>query len=191
MASPKGDLPKRGFVQQNLTSTLQPNKPNRGVLLMDIFIIACIFLKSNRKRQKIIFFLLLSQIREGEKKGQPLLHISERNKESRNKKRQITVAGHRCPVFSFIFFFAVFLFHLFLSHFFFISPSCVGTGAHLSFFFFPPVPTTCHFCPLFYPHHFLKKKEKERPSSMSFLSRFFSASFQGQKKDSQHSASSA
>ena len=38
---------------------------------------------------------------------------------------------------------------------------------------------------------FMKKKEKKRPISMSFLSRFFSASFQGQKKDSQHSASSA
>lgn len=35
---------------------------------MDVFIIACIFLKSNQKRQKIIFFLLLSQRREGEKK---------------------------------------------------------------------------------------------------------------------------
>ena len=144
-----------------------------------------------RRDKKIIFLLLLSQIREGEKKGRSLLHISERNKESRNKKRQITVAGHRCPAFSFIFFSAIFLLHLILYCFFFISPSCVGTGAHLSFLLLSACPGNLSFLSPFYPFPFLRKEKKERPSSMSFLSRFFSASFQGQKKDSQHSASSA
>lgn len=144
-----------------------------------------------RRDKKIIFLLLLSQIREGEKKGRSLLHISERNKESRNKKRQITVAGHRCPAFSFIFFSAVFLFHLFLSRFFFISPSCVGTGAHLSFLLLSACPGNLSFLSPLLSFSFFTKRKKERPTSMSFLSRFFSASFQGQKKDSQHSASSA
>ena len=183
MASPKGDLPKRGFVQQNLTSTLQPNKPNRGVLLMDIFIIACIFLKSNQKRQKIIFFLLLSQIREGEKKGRSLLRISEMNKENEIIKGQ---EQRRAPMPCFSFF--LFIPLSFFLHFPFLRghrcPSFFSSSFRLSR---QPVISV----PLLSFSFFIKQKEKERPSRMSFLSRFFSASFQGQKKDSQHSASSA
>ena len=153
----------------------KPNKPNRGVLLMDIFVIACIFLKSNQKRQKNHFFFCL--LKEG--------------KERRNKKRSRTAQGTDALLFSFIFFSAVFLFHLFLSRFSLFSLLAWAPVPIFLFFFFPPVPATCHFCPLLSFSFFIKQKEKERPSRMSFLSRFFSASFQGQKKDSQHSASSA
>ena len=191
MASPKGDLPKRGFVQQNLTSTLQPNKPNRGVLLMDVFIITCIFLKSNQKRQKIIFFLLLSQIREGEKKGRSLLRISEMNKENEIIKGQ---EQRRAPMPCFfllssflLFFFFIYSFPVFSS---FPLLAWAPVPIFLFFSFFSPAPATCHFYPLL-SFSFFTKRKKERPSSMSFLSHFFSASFQGQKKDSQHSVSSA
>ena len=165
MASPKGDLPKRGFVQQNLTSTLQPNKPNRGVLLMDVFIIACISLKSNQKRQKIIFFLLLSQIREGEKKGRSLLRISEMNKENEIIKGQ---EQRRAPMPCFVF-----------SSFPLLAWAPVPI---FLFFFFPPVPATCHFCPLFILFHFYEKERKKRPISMSFLSRFFLRLFKGKRR---------
>lgn len=168
MASPKGDLPKRGFVQQNLTSTLQPNKPNRGVLLMDVFIITCIFLKSNQKRQKnyVFFFCLLKE-----------------GNERRNKKRPRTAQGTDALLFFFLFFPLSFFLHFpflrghrcpsFFSSSFRLSRQPVISVPFLSFSIF------------------MKKKGKKRPISMSFLSRFFSASFQGQKKDSQHSASSA
>ena len=182
MASPKGDLPKRGFVQQNLTSTLQPNKPNRGVLLMDVFIITCIFLKSNQKRQKIIFFLLLSQIREGEKKGRSLLRISEMNKENEIIKGQ---EQRRAPMPCFSFF--IYPFIVFSSF-----PLLAWAPVPIFlFFFFPPVPATCHFCPLFILFHFYEKERKKATHQPVISVTLFSASFQGQKKDSQHSASSA
>ena len=174
MASPKGDLPKRGFVQQNLTSTLQPNKPNRGVLLMDIFIIACIFLKSNQKRQKIIFFLLLSQIREGEKKGRSLLRISEMNKENEIIKGQ---EQRRAPMpcFSFC--------YLSLYRFFFISPSCVGTGAHLSFLLLSACPGNLSFLSPFYPFPFLlSRKKKSDPAACHFCHASFLRLFRGKRR---------
>lgn len=159
---------------------------------MDVFIITCIFLKSNQKRQKIIFFLLLSQIREGEKKGRSLLRISEMNKENEIIKGQEQRRAPMPRFFSFIFFSAAFHFHLILSRFFrfpFLrGHRCPSFFCPLSFRLSrQPVISV----PFLFFSFFMKKKEKERPSSMSFLSRFFSASFQGQKKDSQHSASSA
>lgn len=135
-----------------------------------------------RRDKKIIFLLLLSQIREGEKKGRSLLHISERNKESRNKKRQITVAGHRCPVFSFIFF---------LPFFFFIYPFIVFSSFSLLawapvpiflFFFFPPVPATCHFCPPFILFLFYEKKKKSDPAACHFCHASFLRLFRGKRR---------
>lgn len=108
---------------------------------MDVFIITCIFLKFNQKRQKIIFFLLLSQIREGEKKGQSLLRISEMNKENEIIKGQ---EQRRAPMPCFSFF------YLSLYRFFFISPSCVGTGAHLSFLLLFACPGNLSFLSLFF-----------------------------------------
>lgn len=135
-----------------------------------------------RRDKKIIFLLLLSQIREGEKKGRSLLHISERNKESRNKKRQITVAGHRCPVFSFIFFFAVFLFHLSLYRFLFIFPSCMGTGAHLSFLLLSACPGNLSFLSPFYPFPFLRKEKKSDPPACHFCHASFLRLFRGKRR---------
>lgn len=132
---------------------------------------------------KIIFFLLLSQIREGEKKGRSLLRISEMNKENEIIKGQ---EQRRAPMPCFSFF--LFIPLSFFLHFPFLRghrcPSFFSSSFRLSR---QPVISV----PLLSFSFFIKQKEKERPSSMSFLSRFFSASFQGQKKDSQHSASSA